>query len=54
MITNMIPNVENVFKNHHITDLTFLSVHNPFPDNALVDESGNFILDENNNFIIVE
>lgn len=25
-----------------------------FPDNALVDENGNFILDENNNFIIVE
>lgn len=25
----MIPNVENVFKNHHITNLTFLSVYNP-------------------------
>ena len=26
----MIPNVENVFKNHHITNLTFLSVYNPY------------------------
>ena len=30
MITSMIPNVENVFKNHNITNLTFLSVYNPY------------------------
>ena len=29
-VTSMIPNMENVFKNHRITNLTFLSVYNPY------------------------